>query len=159
MEEVGDHWNQISNNDLITSLTPQEQTTIAINRFCIGITNHRNLPAFRNLQNLLKVYQGNNNIRDVVKALASGGYNTPSARFLNRLLKPEGIPQTIVSTNGNVTNTVVIVLKLEHRVSKNLKEIHLSSLPDIEINVASLNEILQWANVSRNTINCQLMQV
>ena len=41
MEEVGDHWNQISNNDLITSLTPQEQDTIVINRFCIGITNHR----------------------------------------------------------------------------------------------------------------------
>ena len=79
------YWNQTFVGNVLIPLTLQQQATLTIRRFCIGITNHRNVLAFQNLQNLWNAYQGMNQGALVNNALIRGGYDSPAARFLHNL--------------------------------------------------------------------------
>lgn len=121
-------------------LTLQQQATLAINRFCIGITNNNAIPAFQNLQGLINTFFGIP-ANQMQHALAAGGYNTTSAQFLHSLFSPGGIPAGIVGPAGFPNQTIALVLKLQHRVSKDIKEIHWSSSSFIAINP------ILWINI------------
>lgn len=120
----------------LNPLPLQQQATFAIARFCIGITNNRPLPAFQDLRALVRTYV-NGAQNNLVHALAAGGYNSPSAQFLHALFAPGGIPLNLV-----VNDNVGIILKLQRRASKNLKEIHWSSSSAIAVNLKLWGKIL-----------------
>lgn len=126
----------------LNPLPLQQQATLAITRFCIGITNNRPLPAFQDLRALVRTH-GNANEAHLEHALASGGYNSPSAQFLHTLFAPGGMPPNLVANNNlAANNNVGIILKLRHRASKNLKEIHWSSSSAIEVDLKLWGKIL-----------------
>ena len=144
------YWDQTIPGAL-QALTLQQQATLAINRFCIGITNNNNVPAFQNLLGLLRAYRGLN-VLNLQRALTAGGYNTSSARFLYKLLSPRGIPQQVSNLKGQTNQSVSVVLKLQRRPSKDLKEIHWSSLSFTTINLALWHGILNRPGINRQAI-------
>ena len=139
---VGNYWNQNIAGNALVQLTIPQQATLAINRFCIGITNYNNVPAFHDLQGLVDAFAGLP-AAQMQQALLAGGYDTTSARFLHTLLNPGGIPIGITGGAGSPNETVALVLKLQHRASKDLKEIHWSSVSGIAVNLALWQNILQ----------------
>lgn len=144
---IGIYWNQTIPGLALGPLTLQQQATLAINRFCIGITNNNPIPAFQDLQGLIDTFSGLP-ILNAPRALAmqhaltAGGYNTISAQFLHSLFSPGGIPLGIVGPAGFPNQTIALVLKLQHRVSKDIKEIHWASSSFIAINQNLWNNIL-----------------
>jgi len=103
---VGNYWNQTIAGNVLGQLTIPQQATLAINRFCIGITNYNNVPAFHDLQGLVDAFAGLP-AAQMQQALLAGGYDTTSARFLHTLLSPGGI----TGGAGSSIETVALVLK------------------------------------------------
>lgn len=105
-----------------------QKATLAIKRFLIGITNgHHNLGNFADPNQIINAAFAGLITPYVTRALNCGGYNDITARFLHCLLTGMGFPLGLGGPIGATANSVVILLSLDKRVSKNMKEIHWNS--------------------------------
>lgn len=142
----------------LNPLTIQQQARMAIKRFVIGIVNQHLI--FDNFQ--LPQDIGNAAFNNVVtpyatRALNNGGYDTVAAQFLFALINGN-FPNGILGNIQNPHTGIGVVLHLNERVSKNIKEIHWNSLPVLPINQTFLQAVndalggLQFALFVYNTI-------
>lgn len=106
-----------------------QKATLAINRFLIGITNgHHNLNNFAFPDQIVNAAFAGFISPYVIRALNCGGYDDTTARFLHHLITGVGFPAALRGLIGGlIPDTVVILLSLDKRVSKNMKEIHWNS--------------------------------
>lgn len=139
-------------------LTIQQQARMAINRFVIEIVNwHVLFDNFQLPQDIGNAAINNMQTPYAVRALNYGGYGTVAEQFLLALTSGN-LPCGILGNPQNPHTGIGVILHLDKRVSKNIKEIHWNSLHILQVNQNFLQAVnnaiggLQFVQFTYNTI-------